>query len=55
MKKALLAVCLWVLSQAVAAAPISVELFSPQGQVKKVRQVAVRFTANGAVWRSART
>lgn len=44
MKKALLAICFWVLSQAVSAAPISVELFSPQGQVKKVRQVAVRFS-----------
>lgn len=44
MSKALLAVCIWVLSQTVSAAPISVELFSPQGQVKKVRQVAVRFS-----------
>jgi hypothetical protein len=44
MNKVLLAVCLWLLSQTVSAAPISVELFSPQGQVKKVRQVAVRFT-----------
>lgn len=44
MNKVLLAVCFWMLSQAVAAAPISVELFSPQGQVKKVRQVAARFS-----------
>jgi hypothetical protein len=44
MKQGLLAVCLCVLSLAVSAAPISVELFSPQGQVKKVRQVAVRFS-----------
>ncbi len=44
MNKALLAICCWVISQAVVAAPISVELFSPQGQVKKVRQVAVRFS-----------
>ncbi len=44
MNKALLAVCCWVISQAVFAAPISVELFSPQGEVKKVRQVAVRFS-----------
>jgi hypothetical protein len=44
MNKTLLAVCCWVVSQVVVAAPISVELFSPQGQVKKVRQVAVRFT-----------
>jgi hypothetical protein len=44
MNKAWLAICCWVISQAVLAAPISVELFSPQGQVKKVRQVAVRFS-----------
>ena len=44
MNKGLLAICCWVISQAVVAAPISVELFSPQGQVKKVRQVAVRFS-----------
>ena len=44
MNKMSLAICFWLLSQAVSAAPISVELFSPQGQVKQVRQVAVRFT-----------
>jgi len=44
MNKVLLAICCWVISQAVAATPITVELFSPQAQVKKVRQVAVRFS-----------
>ena len=44
MHKALLAVCFLALSQALSAAPLSVELFSPQGQVKKVRQVAVRYS-----------
>jgi len=44
MNKGLLVICCWLISQVVSAAPISVELFSPQGQVKKVRQVAVRFS-----------
>lgn len=44
MNKALLVIFCWVVSPLVVAAPLSVELFSPQGQVKKVRQVAVRFT-----------
>lgn len=44
MNKGLLVIFCWLISQVVLAAPISVELFSPQGQVKKVRQVAVRFT-----------
>lgn len=40
---AALAVCLLAVSQvAVAAAPV--EIFSPQGEVKKVRQVAARFS-----------
>lgn len=44
MNKTLLVIFCWLISQAAMAAPISVEFFSPQGQVKKVRQVAVRFS-----------
>ena len=41
---AALAVCLLAVSQVAVSAPAPVEIFSPQGEVKKVRQVMARFS-----------